>query len=391
VQASGRFGIFDAMGVSLVSERGSRLKRTLDAWLGRHLVLALALFRPRRKQPVVVEHIGILMLAAIGDSILASAIVHDLRRTFPAARTTAFVSGANRGILDLLDGFDQVVEVPIGRPIAALALIRRFPLDLMIDIGQWARASALLAGLSRARFTVGFKTAGKHRHWAFDAAVEHSRARHEIDNFRALAVALGVESAALPRLRPRVLAGIASPLARPYVVIHPWASGYRSELREWRIENWIAVAGFIIDSGYTVVITGGPADGARANALAARVQRPAAVAVLAGRSNLCEAAAALAQAAAVVSVNTGTMHLAALLDRPMLALHGPTNPKRWGPLSTRSVIIGPGPEQGGAYLNLGFEYPSSPIDCMAKITPAEVIERLRELLLSSASIEDTSQ
>lgn len=373
-----------------MSERGSHLKRTLDAWLGRPFVLALALCRPRRKQPAVVEHIGILMLAAIGDSILASAIVHDLRRTFPTARITAFVSSANRGILDLLDGFDQVVEVPIGRPIAALALIRRFSLDLMIDIGQWARASALLAGLSRARFTVGFETAGQHRHWAFDATVEHSSARHEIDNFRALAGSLGIESAAVPRLRPGILAGLAPPVARPYVVIHPWASGYRFEFREWRIENWIAVAGFIIDSGYLVVITGGAADGARADALAARIQRTAEVAVLAGRANLCEAAAALAHARAVVSVNTGTMHLAALLDRPMLALHGPTNPKRWGPLSTRSVVIGPGRDQGGAYLNLGFEYPSSPVDCMAKITPAEVISRLRELLASSVSIEGTS-
>lgn len=153
----------------------------------------------------------------------------------------------------------------------------------------------------------------------------------------------------------------------------------------------MAVAGFIIDSGYMVVITGGAADGARADALAARIQRTADVAVLAGRTNLCEAAAALAHARAVVSVNTGTMHLAALLDRPMLALHGPTNPKRWGPLSTRSVVIGPGRDQGGAYLNLGFEYPSSPVDCMAKITPAEVINRLRELLPSSVSMEGASQ
>jgi len=49
------------------------------------------------------------------------------------------------------------------------------------------------------------------------------------------------------------------------------------------------------------------------------------------------------------------MHLAAIAGVPTIALNGPTNPLRWGPLGpkTRALL----PEKGrSAYLNLGFEY-----------------------------------
>jgi ADP-heptose:LPS heptosyltransferase len=81
-----------------------------------------------------------------------------------------------------------------------------------------------------------------------------------------------------------------------------------------------------------------------------------------------------------VSVNTGIMHISALLERPTLALHGPTNPRRWGPLGKTAVVIGPGPECGCGYLNLGFEYPRSPPDCMARISVEEVLARLGTML-----------
>jgi heptosyltransferase III len=362
------------------SERGNRLKRRLDLWFGSILIAALSVMRRRRSQPSDVSRIGLLMFGVIGDTLLASAIVHDLKRAFPFARIIAFISNANKGTLDLLDGFDEVIVVPITRPITAIPMIRRHPVDLLIDIGQWARVSALAARLARARFTVGFRTPGQVRHFAFDAVVDHCAGRHEIDNFRALLSGVGVQGRSLPRLKPALLAEAAVPTPRPYVVFHPWASGYRSELREWAPKNWLALAALVIDWGYEIVITGGPEDEPRAEALAASSPGCERITVLAGRSSLRNTAIVLGRASAVVSVNTGIMHLAALFNPPMVALHGPTNANRWGPLGTAAVVVGPGPEAGGGFLNLGFEYPRSPPDCMAQITVADVAQPLRAML-----------
>jgi ADP-heptose:LPS heptosyltransferase len=75
--------------------------------------------------------------------------------------------------------------------------------------------------------------------------------------------------------------------------------------------------------------------------------------------------------AAVVSVNTGIMHLAALLDVPTVGLHGPTNPLRWGPLGQNSVALLP-KEGKFAYLNLGFEYPPGTENVLRYISVGDV-------------------
>jgi heptosyltransferase-3 len=362
-----------------ISERGSKLKRTIDVWVGRPLIVALRLFMRRRTMPAKVSKIGLLMFGAIGDTILASALAHDLRRAFPSAKIQAFVSLANRSVFDVLDGFDEVIAAPISNPRLVISKVRAAHLDLLIDIGQWARISALVAMLGGARFTIGFRTRGQYRHLAFDTVADHSDKCHEITNFRALLGCLGIQAVERPRLKAS--SGSASiDLKQPFVIFHPWAAGFRSEEREWALENWIELAGHVHQWGCEIVITGGPGDKERSDSLAAALQQTGPVHCMAGRASLRETASMVASARAVVAVNTGVMHLAATLDRPMVALHGPTNHLRWGPLSRAAVVVGPGPDDGGAFLNLGFEYPAARVDCMSKISVAEVRGHLFELL-----------
>jgi heptosyltransferase-3 len=354
--------------------------RVLDRWVGCTLIFLIGLLHRKKPRPSDVNRIGVLMFGAIGDALLSSAIIHDLRRAFPAAHIVAFVSSSNRHTLDLLEGPDSTVVTPIGRPHRAIPIIRGHKLDVLIDVGQWPRISALLAAMAGARYTIGFRTRGTFRHWAFDAIADHSSVCHEIDNFRALVGCLGITARSLPRIKRDILhAPTASGDGRS-IVFHPWASGFQSLMREWRTENWIALAKVVLGKGYRIVITGGPEDAARSESMADAMGCRSEVTVLAGRASLRETAVALTHATAVVSVNTGIMHLGALMNRPTLALHGPTDPRRWGPLGNSSVVIGPGPECGCAFLNLGFEYPPSPPDCMSRITVGEVAANLSAML-----------
>lgn len=99
---------------------------------------------------------------------------------------------------------------------------------------------------------------------------------------------------------------------------------------------------------------------------------------MAGRVTLVELAAMFERAAAVVSVNTGVMHLASLAGAPTAGLHGATNPLRWGPVGEKAVSILP---RSGrmAYLNLGFEYPPHVENAMANLVVEDVIEALNRL------------
>jgi len=355
-------------------ERGSQFLRAADQLIGIPLIAGGSVFFPRKKTaPEQVHSIGILMLGVIGDTLLASAIVPNLRERYPQAKITAFISHANWGTVDLLDGIDDVLVVPATKPLPAIRMLRRHSVDLLIDIGQWARISALLAAFSGARFTIGFKTPGQYRHSLFDATAEHLANRHEIDNFRALLAPLGIPATGFPMLQSDILYEAQQRGRNRTVVFHPWAAGYKSYLREWPEDRWVALALEILDADFDIAITGGPGDYKRAKALTERIARPS-VRVLAGSTTLRQTAVLLARAACVISVNTGIMHLAAIVGAPLVALHGPTNPKRWGPINQNSVVLGPGPEEGGAYLNLGFEYPPGVTECMIKISVSDVMQ-----------------
>jgi ADP-heptose:LPS heptosyltransferase len=201
----------------------------------------------------------------------------------------------------------------------------------------------------------------------------------------------------MPPIDLSTLAGIdCLNIKQPYLVLHPWASGNRFQLREWPISSWLALAIKLIQSGYGVVITGGPGDLERGNALFQDIKQgldadvSKALLNLAGQSSLLKTAAYVNGAAAVVSVNTGTMHLAALLNKPLVALHGPTNPDRWGPVYPGAnngqsvVVLGPGIQEGGAYLNLGFEYPQDPSYLMDQISVEAVVDALRKFSINIA-------
>jgi ADP-heptose:LPS heptosyltransferase len=82
-----------------------------------------------------------------------------------------------------------------------------------------------------------------------------------------------------------------------------------------------------------------------------------------------------------VSGNTGVMHLAAGLGLPLLALHGPTDPVKWGPraLPGRARVL----EAGIACspcLFYGFDYGCPRRDCMEAIPQERVTTQVLELL-----------
>jgi ADP-heptose:LPS heptosyltransferase len=99
----------------------------------------------------------------------------------------------------------------------------------------------------------------------------------------------------------------------------------------------------------------------------------------AGRFSIREVLDVLARSRGVVSVNTGTMHLAAAVGAPTVALNGPTSDRRWGPLGELTASVN-SELDGCGYLNLGSEYDGRRQDCMLGISVERVLEATRGLV-----------
>ncbi len=366
-------------------ERASGHLKLFDRCLGIPVVFAFGVLKRKRRTVPEFSTIGLLETAAIGDTVLLAGVVADLRRAFPTKRILLFAGSSNYELACLLGGLDEVIKLPLGNPVEAIRKMRACRLDALCDFGPWPRINAVYSLFSGARFTLGFRTAGQYRHYTYDRIVDHSAAVHELENQRNLVRPLGVD----PTSVPFIVAD--EPLAlglRPksYIVFHAWSGGYKGHIKEWPIPYWIDLADRVGRLGFEIVLTGAPYDAARAENLRARFAHrwQDKVINLAGKISLSQTCTVLRDAAAVVSVNTGIMHLAAAVGGAVLALNGPVPARRWGPLGETAVSVDSEAE-GCGYLNLGFEYENQREDCMALIRPERVFLLLKEMLNSAAA------
>lgn len=376
-------------------ERGNHMQRWADFWVGIPLIAFAGcgkrlrrLVAPPRIVAENVRRVGIVGLGAIGDILLATALFSGLKDIMPHASFEVITSKSNAAAHGLFPPEITVTSYSVKDIHGIVKHIRAARYDLLFDLGQWPRISALMCAVSGARCTVGFATRGQHRHFAYDVAVRHKNDRHEVENFLALGRAIFPELAGVPGIHIPESPSPGCPVLpeKRVVFCHMWPSGVRSHLKEWPCEHWKKLALALLDAGYTPVFTGGPQDARPTQAFfddsgLGETQEGGRAISVAGRISLPDLTFHMARASAVISVNTGIMHLAAIVGAPTIGLHGPTNPLRWGPRGKRCISLLPRSGHS-AYLNLGFEYPDGAVAVLHHLPVDDVLAALREFELA---------
>lgn len=156
---------------------------------------------------------------------------------------------------------------------------------------------------------------------------------HEVERGLLVAEALGARRPDPVRLAVQVGGDVAVDAGR--LVVHP---GSLAPARTLHPARWRHVVALAARRGFDVVVTGGPGEADLVQTVAGG-PRGAATAHL--PASLTELAEALASAAVVVCGNTGPMHLAAALGRPLVVPFAPTVPAaRWRPFGVPHVLLG---------------------------------------------------
>jgi len=338
----------------------------------------LATFRHHRHIPSEFNRIGVICSPALGDTLLFSGPLQDLRAAQPAAHIIHICMKQNLAAAEIIPGADERLLIDLTSPFDTIQKLRTQRLDILLDFSSWQRLTAFYTMLSDAIFTLGFRTPGQHRDRGYDLVVDHTRNRHELENFRALLYCSGL----FPNLGvshdPALVipGGASEPLAgeSDIVLFHPWASGQRSWLREWDEANWIALAHRLARPSTLFVITGAPSDLHRIEPFVALLQAAGLRCVpFVSPDGFISLTVLIRRARLVVSVNTGVMHLAAIAGAPTVSLNGPTAEHRWGARGPRVANVQPADGSGG-YLHLGFEFEGQPADIINRITVDQVAE-----------------
>jgi ADP-heptose:LPS heptosyltransferase len=201
---------------------------------------------------------------------------------------------------------------------------------------------ALAAFLSGASKRFGFSV--RPVQWRFfTTALPFRSERHVADDYLALAEAAGGKRERRP---PRLfltddereqacqtLRALGWDGTTLLLGCHPFSSVAH---KEWGDENFAALLAWASNRwSFRPIIFGSPAERDRAERLATQVQGISA----AGKLSLRAFIAAASWCAAFVGGDSGPVHIAAALGVPTLALYGPTDPQRTGPLGERVAVV----------------------------------------------------
>jgi heptosyltransferase-1 len=315
------------------------------------------------------DGILVVRLGAMGDVLHTLPAAASLKHSFPEVPLAWVVESAWAPLLEGNPFIDRVVPIDRKRPGTWLLtgrLLREHRYSLAIDF-QGLLKSAFAASLARPSRIAGFHRSQVREKAAslFYSLPVSSQSIHAVDRNLDLAAAAGASR--LLRHFPLPPGTPEGTLPTGYFFLASPFAGWAS--KQWPLEYYAEIARL---SEIPLVLNGPP------SARTALESVPGAIVHISSIQGLIDATR---RAAAVIGVDSGPMHLAAALNKPGVAIFGPTDDARNGPYGGSLKILRspgsqpiyqPGPTHSGAYIRGGEIDPS-----MRAITPAQVLASLK--------------
>jgi len=292
----------------------------------------------------------ILRLSAIGDTCHALPVVRTLQRAWPQTRLTWVIGRTEASLMSGIDGV-ELVELDKSAGAGGLLDVRRrlashrFDLLLMMHASMRANLTSLMI---RARVRLGFdRDRARDYQWLFSNARISPRAHwHVMEGLFEFAEALGIGERLLRWDIPvatddRAFAARCIPSGRRVVVISPCASQRFRNYRNWRIENYAAVAEHAARAhGALVILTGGntQVEAQYADGIC-RLAKASAPLNLIGQTTLKQLLALLDRADVLICPDSGPAHMATAVDTPVIGLYATTNPMRARPYRSQRWVV----------------------------------------------------
>jgi heptosyltransferase I len=325
--------------------------------------------------------------SSLGDIVHTFPVISAIKAQWPGSHLTWVVKRQWAELVERAAGVDRVwpVETTVESWMREGRALRAERFDLAIDL-QGLFRSGILARLSGAPMRIGFANGREGSPWFYTHRVPVLNPDiHAVDRYLSVVAALGASLPEKPRfgftLMEEDIAAVRDLCQRRgFSVDQPWVAmnlGARWPTKRWPLTSFAAVVDQLHDAHRDpVVMIGSSDERPYTNELRILTKRP--FIDLTGEIPLRCLPAFLSTATAMITNDSGPMHIAAALGVPVVAMFGPTSAIRTGPYGAGHHILLSGVSCSPCFSRLCRHNPE--MECLHLITPTQVIDAARPLL-----------
>lgn len=277
-----------------------------------------------------IKRILVITLSNAGDIILTTPVIRVLARDFPSSRIDVMVGPNGR---EIFNRDPRIFKLIIYDKHASLAEKRRLQLklkklkyDLVVDLKNTAFPILLMPR---------FRTSPIQ---TFPKSIVHKKERH-LYRLHPLGMQ-GIKEDTyiyIPEEDERYIEGLikGNNITDPIVVINP---GAKSHLKRWMADGFTEIADRLTgENNASVIFIGLGEDAAVVDEVTRKMKRK--FYNFTNRTNIRQLAALLRKAKLVITNDSAPLHLGCAVGARVLAIFGPTDPKKYGPTGDLDAVI----------------------------------------------------
>lgn len=331
----------------------------------------------------------------VGDMVMAQSLFIVLKQRYPNCTIDVLAPAWTRPLLERMPEVAHAIAMPVGHGSLQWRVRKRLAKELAAQAYDQAIVlpnsfkSALIPWFAGIPLRTGWR--GEMRYGLLNDLRPLNKRQYPlmVERFVALAYPSGAALPVPPKPQLHIsqqevthlLGAFSLTLQRPVLALCPGAEF--GPAKRWPEEHYAAVARKMIARGWQVWLMGSDNDRAVAQTIATQLSEPEFCTVLAGRTALADAVDLLSCAAAVVSNDSGLMHIAAALARPLVAVYGSTSPGFTPPLADRVATVSIPVDCGPCFQR---ECPQGHLKCLKELQPSQVINALDHLVPQSVGV-----
>jgi heptosyltransferase-2 len=290
----------------------------------------------------------------LGDAVMALPAIADVRRAAPDASITIAARPAIAPLFGLVPGIEDTILLPgratlravrTWRAVGAELAGQQFDAALLLPNSMHAALAAFRAGIPE---RWGYRASGRGR--LLTRAIYRPSGVHQVDYYRMLVHALGFPNgpnepgvtvpAAAREAAARTLTQAGWDQAAALVALAPGAA--YGGAKRWPPSSFAELVETLDADDVRCVLIGSAADTATGEEVVAALAtrgRPAPLINLIGRTDLATLAGVLSHCRALVTNDSGAMHLGAAVGVAVTAAFGPTDETATGPLGDAHRVL----------------------------------------------------